>query len=120
MMGGRGIIGSFLDAGAIDQSIINDVPVLIGDGIPLNRVHTHPFENLLRTRTTDRGSSGTMHRHRAGKMRRMKTLADVRIVTTDVNIPGVVAAMLRVRGATGVKVEPPGGDLLSSFPMRTN
>jgi dihydrofolate reductase len=35
MMGGAGIIASFLDAGAIDEFIINVVPVLIGEGIPL-------------------------------------------------------------------------------------
>jgi len=35
MMGGGGIIASFLDAGAIDEFIISVVPVFIGDGIPL-------------------------------------------------------------------------------------
>jgi dihydrofolate reductase len=35
MMGGGGIIGAFLDAGAIDQFIISVVPIFIGDGIPL-------------------------------------------------------------------------------------
>ena len=35
MMGGAGIIGSFLDAGEIDEFIIHVVPVLIGEGIPL-------------------------------------------------------------------------------------
>ena len=35
MMGGGGIIASFLDEGAIDEFIISVVPVFIGDGIPL-------------------------------------------------------------------------------------
>ena len=36
MMGGAGIIGSFLDAGAIDEFIIHVIPIMIGDGIPLS------------------------------------------------------------------------------------
>jgi len=35
MMGGGGVIGSFLDAGAIDEFAISVIPVLIGEGIPL-------------------------------------------------------------------------------------
>lgn len=35
MMGGAGLIASFLDAGEIDEFDINIVPVLIGEGIPL-------------------------------------------------------------------------------------
>lgn len=35
MMGGAGIIASFLDAGAIDEFSIHVIPVLIGEGIPL-------------------------------------------------------------------------------------
>jgi dihydrofolate reductase len=35
MMGGAGIIGSFLDAGAIDEFIIHLIPTFIGEGIPL-------------------------------------------------------------------------------------
>jgi dihydrofolate reductase len=35
MMGGGGIIASFLDAGEIDEFIIHVIPVLIGEGIPL-------------------------------------------------------------------------------------
>jgi dihydrofolate reductase len=34
MMGGGEIIASFLDEGEIDESIINVVPILIGEGIP--------------------------------------------------------------------------------------
>lgn len=35
MMGGAGIIASFLDEGQIDQFIIHVCPILIGEGIPL-------------------------------------------------------------------------------------
>ena len=35
MMGGGGIIGSFLDQGAIDEFIIHVIPTFIGEGIPL-------------------------------------------------------------------------------------
>lgn len=35
MMGGGEIIGSFLDAGAIDEFSIHVIPVMIGEGIPL-------------------------------------------------------------------------------------
>jgi dihydrofolate reductase len=35
MMGGAGIIGSFLDAGEIDEFIIHVIPTFIGDGIRL-------------------------------------------------------------------------------------
>ena len=35
MMGGGGIIASFLDEGAIDEFIIHVIPTFIGEGIPL-------------------------------------------------------------------------------------
>jgi len=35
MMGGAGLIGSFLDAGELDEFDIHVIPVLIGTGIPL-------------------------------------------------------------------------------------
>jgi dihydrofolate reductase len=35
VMGGAGIIGSFLDEGAIDEFILTVVPTFIGEGIPL-------------------------------------------------------------------------------------
>ena len=35
MMGGAGIIASFLDEGAIDEFIIHVIPIFIGEGIPL-------------------------------------------------------------------------------------
>jgi len=35
MMGGGGVIASFLDAGELDELIIHFIPVFIGEGIPL-------------------------------------------------------------------------------------
>ena len=35
MMGGGGIIASFLDAGEIDEFIVHVIPTIIGEGIPL-------------------------------------------------------------------------------------
>ncbi len=35
MMGGAGIIGSFLDEGEIDEFMVHVIPIFIGDGIPL-------------------------------------------------------------------------------------
>jgi len=39
MMGGAGIIGSFLDEAEIDEFIINVIPTFIGEGIPLIAPH---------------------------------------------------------------------------------
>ena len=52
MMGGAGIIGSFLDEGEIDEFIIHVIPIFIGDGIPLvqPRHRSIPLE-LLSTKT---------------------------------------------------------------------
>jgi dihydrofolate reductase len=56
MMGGGGIIASFLDAGAIDEFIITVMPVMIGDGIPLiARRHRHVELKLLSSRQFDDG-----------------------------------------------------------------
>ncbi len=35
IMGGAGIIGSFLDAGEVDEFLLTVIPVFIGEGIPL-------------------------------------------------------------------------------------
>ncbi|MCM3900919.1 MAG: dihydrofolate reductase family protein [Pyrinomonadaceae bacterium] len=52
MMGGAGIIGSFLDEGEIDEFIIHVIPIFIGDGIPLvqPRHRSIPLE-LLSTKS---------------------------------------------------------------------
>jgi dihydrofolate reductase len=48
LMGGGGLIASFLDAGAIDEFVVSVVPVFIGDGIPLiARSHRHTALELL-------------------------------------------------------------------------
>jgi dihydrofolate reductase len=55
MMGGGGIIGSFLDAGAIDEFIISVIPVFIGEGIPLiaPRHRTVPLKLVSIKKFTD-------------------------------------------------------------------
>ena len=56
MMGGGGVIASFLDAGAIDEMIISVVPVLIGEGIPLIAPrHRHIALELLSSRQFEDG-----------------------------------------------------------------
>ena len=55
MMGGGGIIASFLDAGELDEFIIHVIPIFIGEGIPLiapshlniklSLLSTHPYED---------------------------------------------------------------------------
>jgi dihydrofolate reductase len=56
MMGGAGIIGSFLDAGEIDEFSIHVVPIFIGEGIPLvqPRHRSIPLK-LISTRSWDDG-----------------------------------------------------------------
>jgi len=61
MMGGGGIIGAFLDAGAIDQFIINVIPVLIGEGIPL--IAPRPRHVLLTLLSTRQFADGVMQLH---------------------------------------------------------
>jgi dihydrofolate reductase len=55
MMGGGGVIASFLDAGELDEFIIHVIPVFIGEGIPfvapakrttqLSLVSSHAYED---------------------------------------------------------------------------
>jgi len=52
MMGGGGVIASFLDEGKIDQFLIHVVPIFIGEGIPLIEArHRNVPLNLLSSRT---------------------------------------------------------------------
>ena len=55
MMGGAGIIASFLDAGGIDEFIIHVIPTFIGEGIPLiaPRRRTVPLKLLSCKRFSD-------------------------------------------------------------------
>jgi dihydrofolate reductase len=59
MMGGAGIIASFLDAGQIDEFSIHVIPVIIGEGIPLVAPsrRTIPMKLL----STKRFSDGVVH-----------------------------------------------------------
>lgn len=63
MMGGASLIGSFLDAGSIDEFIIHVIPVLIGDGTPLiaPRHRTVP----LTLRSSRRYADGVVRLHYA-------------------------------------------------------
>lgn len=47
MMGGAGVIGSFLDAGEIDEFILHVIPVFIGEGIPLIQARRRSQELTL-------------------------------------------------------------------------
>jgi dihydrofolate reductase len=49
MMGGGGLIASFLDAGEIDQFDIHVIPVFIGEGIPLVAPRHRDVPLLLRS-----------------------------------------------------------------------
>ena len=56
LMGGGGIIASFLDAQAIDEFVISVAPVFIGDGIPLiARRYRHVPLQLLSVERFDDG-----------------------------------------------------------------
>src|SRR5713226_6960623 len=61
MMGGAGIIASFLDAGGIDEFIIHVIPTFIGEGIPLiaPRRRTVP----LKLRSCKKFSDGVVRLH---------------------------------------------------------
>jgi dihydrofolate reductase len=55
MMGGAGIIASFLDEGEIDEFVISVIPTLIGEGIPLIAPgrRTVPLKLISSTKFTD-------------------------------------------------------------------
>ena len=55
MMGGAGIIASFLDEGEIDEFMIHVIPKFIGEGIPLiaPRRRTVPLKLISSTKFTD-------------------------------------------------------------------
>jgi len=75
MMGGGGLIASFLDAGEIDEFSIHVIPTFIGEGIPL----IQPRHRLVRLklRSVRRFPDGVMHLHyqverKAAKVRKGK------------------------------------------------
>jgi dihydrofolate reductase len=55
IMGGAGIIASFLDAGEIDEFVISVIPTFIGEGIPLTAPsrRTVPLKLIASTKFTD-------------------------------------------------------------------
>jgi dihydrofolate reductase len=61
MMGGAGIIGAFLDEGAIDELSIHVIPILIGEGIPL----AEPRHRLVRLKLLSSRAfpDGVVHLH---------------------------------------------------------
>lgn len=61
MMGGAGLIGSFLDAGQIDEFSIHVIPTLIGKGIPLVAPRHRHVE--LKLRSVRRFADGVVHLH---------------------------------------------------------
>ena len=72
MLGGAGIIGSFLDEGEIDEFMIAVIPVFIGEGIPLiaPRHRTVPLKLL----STKKFSDGVVKLHyEVIKSREIKT-----------------------------------------------
>jgi dihydrofolate reductase len=68
MMGGAGLIGSFLDAGEIDELVLHVIPTIIGEGIPL----IAPRHRLvpLRLLSTRRFADGVVKLHYAVGRRR--------------------------------------------------
>jgi dihydrofolate reductase len=61
MMGGGGIIASFLDVGEIDEFSIHVIPILIGEGIPLVQPrHRNVRLKLISTKTFP---DGVVHLH---------------------------------------------------------
>jgi dihydrofolate reductase len=61
MMGGGGIIGSFLDAEELDEFIIHVIPVFIGEGIPLIAPKHRSVE--LELQSTHAYSDGVVRLH---------------------------------------------------------
>ncbi|MBI2402321.1 MAG: dihydrofolate reductase family protein [Gemmatimonadetes bacterium] len=61
MMGGGVLIGSFLDAGEMDEFSIHVIPAFIGEGIPLVAPrHRHV---PLKLRSVRRFADGVVHLH---------------------------------------------------------
>ena len=66
LMGGGGLIASFLDAGEIDEFDIHVMPVLIGEGIPL--VAPRHRDVPLRLKSSQKYSDGVLRvRYEVGK-----------------------------------------------------
>jgi dihydrofolate reductase len=61
MMGGAGLIASFLDAGEIDEFDIHVIPVFIGEGIPL--IAPRHRDVPLRLRASKKYPDGVVRLH---------------------------------------------------------
>ena len=76
MMGGGGIIASFLDAGEIDEFIIHVIPTFIGEGIPL--VAPRNRTALLKLLSSKKFSDGVVRLHYEVVKRKPKKAAKKR------------------------------------------
>lgn len=72
MMGGAGLIGSFLDAGEIDEFVIHVVPILIGEGIPL--ISPRRRSVRLRLLSARRFPDGVVRLRYAGDRRKLRAV----------------------------------------------
>jgi hypothetical protein len=63
MMGGAGLIASFLDLGEIDEFLIHVIPILIGEGIPIVAPRHRSVPLVLRS--SRRFSDGVIGLHYA-------------------------------------------------------
>jgi len=70
MMGGAGLITSFLDEGEIDEFIVHVIPTFIGEGIPL--VEARPRSVDLSLRLCRRFSDGVLRIHYGVKRRKRR------------------------------------------------
>lgn len=61
MMGGGGIIGSFLDAGELDEFMIHVIPTFIGEGIPL--IQPRQLEVQLKLLSSTKYDDGVVRLH---------------------------------------------------------
>ena len=73
IMGGAGLIASFLDAGEIDEFIVHVIPTFIGEGIPL--VAPRRRHVPLRLLSTKRFSDGVVRLHYAVEKSRPRRAA---------------------------------------------
>jgi dihydrofolate reductase len=76
MMGGAGLIASFLDAGEVDEFIIHMMPIFIGAGIPL--IEPQHRSVPLALRSSRRYSDGVVRLHYAVVKPRSKRTARTR------------------------------------------
>jgi len=66
-MGGAGLVGSFLDAGQINEFIISVIPIFIGEGIPLMQPRRRQVK--LELKSSRRFSDGVVQLRYAVKSR---------------------------------------------------